>query len=72
MADKKRQNAYYQLTMMKIGEEIQLETILADTSVIVRRVPNGWLYTIIRADNPNYGDAVRRTMTTTFVPSQIG
>jgi hypothetical protein len=73
MADKKSQDAYYQLTMMKIGEEIWLETIMADTSLIVRRVPNGWLYTIIRSDyDLDDGHAIRRSMTTTFVPRQIG
>jgi len=58
---------YTQLANMKLHEEITLETSLVDTLLVVRAVPNGWLYIYIRTDY-DHGKFLQRTITSTFVP----
>ena len=59
----------YRLNKMCVGDVIQLESRMAYTSVAVRRVPTGWLYTYIRAVVAA-GDFKNEVMTTTFVPER--
>lgn len=55
-----------QLTVMNVGEEIELTTVLKDIIILVRKVPNGWIYNYIKTDY-DHGNFLQRTMTSTFV-----
>ena len=61
----------YRLNKMCIGDVIQLESGIASSNLVVRRVPTGWLYTYIRAVIAR-GDFQTEIMTTTFVPASLG
>ena len=63
-------NSYEKLINMKLNDEIELDTVLKDTGLVVRRVPFGWLYIFIKTDY-DHGTFLQRTMTTTFVPRSI-
>lgn len=52
---------------MKMGQEVKLDTNLNDTTLIVRKVYHGWLYTYIRREWLD-GQTLHTDMTTTFVP----
>lgn len=64
------ENAYSKLANMQINDEIELDTILKDTGLVVRRVPFGWLYIFIKTDY-DHGNFLQRTMTTTLVSKPI-
>jgi len=69
MADESNEVDEYRLNKMLVGDETQLKCVAAYTSLLVRRVPTGWLYTYVRAVVAG-GDLKNEVMTTTFVPEQ--
>jgi hypothetical protein len=69
VANKSNEVEEHLLNKMCVGDVIQLESKMACTSLAVKRVPTGWLYTYIRAVIAR-GDFQTEVMTTTFVPER--